>query len=142
MAKPAEKNSSVRLLGSKAGAKIGVWYVRICNPYIEEWKMSTKKGTVDAKKLIVRLVSDDVREYCIGVVPFSFQDTSAANKAALAFLPDTVWKLEKVELIEGADLKFMGSSVNVIVDLSKTKCTKKLTFDVLTLYACVCVLSV
>ena len=126
MAENSVVNSSLRLLGSKIGAKIGTWYVRICNPYIEKWKMKTKKGEVEGSKFIARLVANDETEYCIGVVPFDFNHQNAAAEALVTFMADTVWKLEQVCLIDGNDLKYTGSTVNVMIDLKKTKTKKKL----------------
>ena len=75
---------------------------------------------------MARLVGQDPEEYCLGVVPFDFQDHKAADKAKLQFLPGSVWKLEDVCLVTSNDLKFLGCTVNVIVDLKKSKTTKRL----------------
>ena len=85
-----------------------------------------KKDTIHAKKIVARLVAQDPEEYCLGIVPFDFQDTKAADKAKLLFLPGSVWKLEAVSLVTSTDFKFLGCTVNVIVDLKKSKLTKRL----------------
>ncbi len=85
-----------------------------------------KKDIVHAKKCMARLVGEDREDYCVGVVPFDFKDITAADKAKLKFLPGTVWKLEAVSLVTSNDLKFLGCTVNVIVDLKKSKITKRL----------------
>ena len=120
-------NSNLRLLSTAQGAKLGTWYVRILTPYVEEWDMTTKKKeTIHARKFVARLVAQDPEEYCLGIVPFYFQDTKTADKAKLMFLPGSVWKLEDVSLVTSNDLKYLGCTVNVIVDLKKSKTTKRL----------------
>ena len=78
------------------------------------------------KQFVARLVAQDPEEYCLGVVPFDFQDTKAADKAKLLFLPGSLWKLEDVSLVTSKDLQYLGCTVNVIVDLKKSKTTKRL----------------
>jgi hypothetical protein len=127
MADADELNTSLRLMSTAQGAKFGTWYVRILNPYTEEWNMKNKKQEIiHAKKFMARLVAQDSEEYCVGVVPFDFQDTKAADKAKLKFLPGTVWKLEAVVLVTSNDLKYLGCTVNIIVDMKKSKMTKRL----------------
>ena len=127
MANPDGVNSSLRLLNTAQGAKLGTWYVRIITPYLEEWTMTTKKSQKNhAKQFLARLVAQDSEEYCLGMIPFDFQDQTAADKAKVMFLPGTVWKLEDVSLVTSNDLKFVGCTVNVIVDLKKSKVTKRL----------------
>ena len=75
---------------------------------------------------MARLVGLDPEEYCLGIVPFDFQDHKAADKANLLFLPGSVWKLEDVCLVTSKDLQYLGCTVNVIVDLKKSKTTKRL----------------
>ena len=128
MAKEDGLNSSLRLLTTAQAAKLGTWYVRIITPYVEEWAMTSKKQieTIHARQFVARLVGQDPDEYCIGIVPFDFQDHNAADKAKLMFLPGSVWKLEDVCLVTSNDLKYLGCPINVIVDLKKSKTTKRL----------------
>ena len=126
MVEASEPHSSLRLLSSKVSATIGTWVVRICNPYVEEWTMTTRRGAVQASKLVARLVAENPSEYCLGIVPFDFQDPTGAAKAKIKFSADSVWKIEKVTLINGNDLQFSGCTVNVIVDLKHSTTTKSL----------------
>ena len=128
MAKVGGLNSSLRLLATAQAAKLGTWHVRIITPFVEEWDMTSNKKieTIHARKFVARLVGQDPEEYCLGIVPFDFQDHKAADKAKLQFLPGSVWKLEDVCLVTSNDLKFLGCTVNVIVDLKKSKTTKRL----------------
>jgi hypothetical protein len=120
-------NNSLRLLTTAQSARLGVWYVRILNPYVEEWTMITKKEEeIRARKFVARLVGLDPEEYCVATVPFDFNDYTGADKAKIKFLAGSVWKLEVVSLITGNDLKYLGCTVNVIVDLKKSKLTKRL----------------
>ena len=126
MAKEDGLNSSLRLLSTAQAAKLGTWYVRIITPFVETWDMtSKKKEIIHARKFVARLVGQDPEEYCLGIVPFDFQDHKAADKANLQFLPGSVWKLEDVCLVTSNDLKYLGCTVNVIVDLNKSKTTKR-----------------
>ena len=85
MVEASEPHSSLRLLSSKVSATIGTWVVRICNPYVEEWTMTTRRGAVQASKLVARLVAENPSEYCLGVLPFDFQDPTGAAKAKIKF---------------------------------------------------------
>ena len=84
------------------------------------------KDIIHATKFVARLVGQDPEDYCIGIVPFDFNDIKAADKAKMMFLPGSVWKLEAVSLVTSNDLKFLGCTVNVIVDLNKSKVTLRL----------------
>jgi hypothetical protein len=85
---------SLRLMSTAQSAKLGTWWVRILNPYVEEWTMTTKKKEeIRARKFVARLVGLDPEEYCVGTVPFDFNDYKGADKAKLQFLPGSVWKL-------------------------------------------------
>jgi hypothetical protein len=120
-------NNSLRLLSTAQGAKLGTWYVRILCPYMEQWTMTTKKKEeIRARKFVARLVGSVPEDYCVATVPFDFNDHEGADKAKLKFLAGSVWKLEAASLITGNDLKYLGCTVNVIVDLKKSKLTKKL----------------
>ena len=71
-------------------ARFALWCVRVLAPKIKSYEFVARNESVKATKFQCILVSLDEKQYMQGLVPFSFQDRKAAEKAFKRFEANSV----------------------------------------------------
>ena len=111
-------------LGSltKSSAKAQDFLVRVYKPRKITYSYTSKRNgqKVEAARFTCILLGDNSEHYCEGILKGTVADVDAALKK---FLPLTAWKLSAVGLDNQQQDAFVHTSVRVVVDLKRTRCT-------------------
>ncbi len=89
-------------------SKFAKWFVRVIHPKIVDYTFQARGETVQAKKFVCVLVSQDPAQYMLGIVPFSFNDREAPQKAFAKFKPNMVLELTTPAFDSKARPEFNG----------------------------------
>ena len=76
-----------------ASQKYATWIVRVVQGRLVNYTFWSRGEKVEATKFQCILVSANSSEYMMGLVPFSFHDKKAPEKAGRKFLVDTCWEV-------------------------------------------------
>ena len=106
-------------------SKYALWIIRVVgDPKVIEYDFTARGETVHAQKFECVIVSKDPADYMLGVVPFNFNDRSAATKAKGKFLKDTVWEIKLPAFDSKAKKEYISTPVKrvlLLIDPTKVR---------------------
>ena len=99
--------------------KFAKWYVRVIAPKIIDYPIKARGETIAAQKFECVIVSKDSAQYMLGLVPFTFSDRKAAQKAMDKFTENHVFEITQPAFDTKAKSEFNGCPVKIVLLLSR-----------------------
>ena len=115
MAKPTETLKNMNTSTSKHAS----WVVRVVSQKVVKYTFTAKGKQIQAQKFECLLVGANPLQFILGIVPFSFAEQDAAQKASQKFKEGTCWRIDQPDFDTKTKPEYISTSVKRAVLLTK-----------------------
>ena len=105
-------------------SKFAKWYVRVIAPKIIDYTFEARGETIAAQKFECVIVSNDSAQYMLGLVPFTFSDRKAAQKAMDKFTENHVFEITQPAFDTKIKSEFNGCPLKTVLLLARPTIVK------------------